>query len=114
MAMNITRLLKLHVASMLVAVTACLAGEPNLARLEQVKALQLRLYLNQQRFERLKRKTSAAARKLEEGPAALRQRLLEHIAEVVQATSKYGFDEYDVTNELRQLHDLTDILGQDV
>ncbi|MFI5381538.1 MAG: hypothetical protein ACHRHE_19750, partial [Tepidisphaerales bacterium] len=56
----------------------------------------------------------AAARKLEKDPAALRQRLLEHIAEVVQATSKYGFDEYDVTNELRQLHDLTDILGQDV
>ena len=55
----------------------------------------------------------AAARKLEKDPAALRQRLLDHIAEVVQATNKYGFDEYDVTNELRQLHDLTDIVGYD-
>ncbi|MGA2498121.1 MAG: endo-1,4-beta-xylanase [Tepidisphaeraceae bacterium] len=53
----------------------------------------------------------AATRKLEKDPAALRQALLDHIADVVQATSKYGFDEYDVTNELRQLHDLTDILG---
>jgi len=52
-----------------------------------------------------------AARALEKDPPALRQRLLDHIAEVVQATSKYAFDEYDVTNELRQLHELTDILG---
>ncbi len=55
----------------------------------------------------------AAIRKLEKDPPALRQRLLDHIAEIVQATARYGFDEYDVTNELRQLRDLTDILGYD-
>jgi endo-1,4-beta-xylanase len=55
----------------------------------------------------------AALRELEKDPPALRRRILEHIDEVVEATNPYGFDEYDVTNELRQLHDLTDILGTD-
>jgi endo-1,4-beta-xylanase len=55
----------------------------------------------------------AAARELAGDPPALRQRVLEHIAEVVQATNSYGFDEYDVTNELRDLHDLTGLLDED-
>ena len=55
----------------------------------------------------------AEARKLEKDPDALQQRLLRQVVEVVEATERFGFDEYDVTNELRQLRDLTDILGFD-
>ena len=51
------------------------------------------------------------ARALEKDPAAPRQRILRQVVEVVQETKRFNFDEYDVTNELRQLRDLTDILG---
>jgi endo-1,4-beta-xylanase len=56
----------------------------------------------------------ASLREVEKDPPALRRRILGHVAEAVDATNTYGFDEYDVTNELRQLHDLTNILGDDV
>ena len=56
--MNTTHLSKLCLAAMWLVVTACLSAEPNLAPLEQVKAIHPRLYLNQQQFEALKRKTS--------------------------------------------------------
>ncbi|MGA2501096.1 MAG: DUF4962 domain-containing protein [Tepidisphaeraceae bacterium] len=56
--MNRRRFLKLHIAGLLVAAAACLAADPHLDRLDQIKAIHPRLYLNQQRFEDLKRKTS--------------------------------------------------------
>jgi len=46
-------------------------------------------------------------------PAAFRKRLLAQIAEVAEATRQYGFDGYDVTNELRQLREVTDIVGNE-
>lgn len=44
-------------------------------------------------------------------PESLRGSILQHVVDVVSKTQKYKFDEYDVTNELRDLHDVTDIVG---
>jgi len=46
-------------------------------------------------------------------PAALRKRLLEHVAEVTDATKQFNFTEYDVTNELRNLKEIHGLLGRD-
>ena len=50
---------------------------------------------------------------LAQDPPALRKRLLEQVAEVTEATSKFHFTEYDVTNELRELKEITSLLGRD-
>lgn len=50
---------------------------------------------------------------LAKDPPALRKRLLEHVVEVTEATRQFHFSEYDVTNELRYLRDITNILGKD-
>ena len=55
----------------------------------------------------------ASIKLLEKDPVALRKALLDHVVEVTEATKKFNFAEYDVTNELRALHDITDILGKD-
>jgi GH35 family endo-1,4-beta-xylanase len=56
----------------------------------------------------------AAVRALEKDPPALRKRLAEQVVEVVEATKGFGFTEYDVTNELRDLPELHKLLGRDV
>jgi len=50
---------------------------------------------------------------LAKDPPALRKCLLDHVAEVTEATKQYNFTEYDVTNELRNLKDITGLLGKD-
>jgi endo-1,4-beta-xylanase len=50
---------------------------------------------------------------LAKDPPALRKRLLEQVVEVTEATKQFHFSEYDVTNELRVLTEITDILGKD-
>ncbi len=45
-------------------------------------------------------------------PPALQKALLEHIIDVTEHTKKYNFAEYDVTNELRDLTEVTNILGK--
>ena len=52
-------------------------------------------------------------RKLEKDPPALRKRVLEQVVEVVEATKKFQFRDYDVTNELRDLPDLHRLLGKE-
>jgi endo-1,4-beta-xylanase len=55
----------------------------------------------------------AAVRPLEKDPAALRRRLLEQVVEVTEATRPFGFTEYDVCNELRDLKEIHGLLGRD-
>jgi endo-1,4-beta-xylanase len=55
-----------------------------------------------------------AVRALEKDPAALRKRVAEQVVETVEATKKYAFRDYDVTNELRDCTDLHRICGKDV
>lgn len=55
----------------------------------------------------------AEARKLADNPAALRQRLLDQILEVSQATREFNFAEYDVCNELRDLQEIHTTLGRE-
>jgi endo-1,4-beta-xylanase len=50
---------------------------------------------------------------LAKDPPALRKRLLEQVVEVTEATKQFKFSEYDVTNELRVLTEITNILGKD-
>lgn len=50
---------------------------------------------------------------LVKNPPALRKRLLEQVVEVTEATKQFNFSEYDVTNELRVLTEITNILGKD-
>jgi endo-1,4-beta-xylanase len=52
-------------------------------------------------------------RPLANDPPALRKRLLEQVVEVTEATKQFKFSEYDVTNELRVLTEITNILGKD-
>ena len=52
-------------------------------------------------------------RPLAANPPALRKLLLDHVADVTEATKQFNFTEYDVTNELRHLTDITGILGRD-
>ena len=56
----------------------------------------------------------ASAVALEHDPAALRARVAAHVIEVVDATKVFAFQEYDVTNELRDQQDLHRLLGKDV
>ncbi|MFN4243576.1 MAG: endo-1,4-beta-xylanase [Tepidisphaerales bacterium] len=56
----------------------------------------------------------AEAVALRDDPPRLRQRLLEQIREIGQATREFGFIEYDVTNELRDCTDLHTLLGPEV
>lgn len=51
---------------------------------------------------------------LRDDPPRLRQRLLEQIRDIGQATREFGFIEYDVTNELRDCTDLHTLLGPEV
>jgi endo-1,4-beta-xylanase len=55
----------------------------------------------------------AFVKALAQNASALRSALLNHIVEVTEATKQFNFDEYDVTNELRYLKDITGILGRD-
>jgi endo-1,4-beta-xylanase len=55
----------------------------------------------------------AAVRPLEKDPVALRKRLLEHVADVTEATRRFNFSEYDVCNELRDLQEIHGLLGRD-
>jgi endo-1,4-beta-xylanase len=55
----------------------------------------------------------AAVRPLQSNPEALRQRMLEQVREISEATREFGFREYDVTNELRQLTEVINIVGRD-
>lgn len=56
----------------------------------------------------------AEAVKLQSDPPALRARLLAQITEIGEATKNFGFKEYDVTNELRDLPELHTLLGREV
>jgi len=51
--------------------------------------------------------------KLQSDPPALRARILKQIAEIGDATRDFGFTEYDVTNELRDLPEVHTLLGRD-
>ena len=55
----------------------------------------------------------AAVKLLAKDPPALRKRLLEQVIEVTEATKSFGFSEYDVTNELRDLKEIPNLLGKD-
>jgi endo-1,4-beta-xylanase len=46
-------------------------------------------------------------------PQTLCKQLLDHVAEVTEATKQFNFTEYDVTNELRDLKDIDGLLGRD-
>ena len=52
--------------------------------------------------------------KLMNDPAKLRARILQQIREISEATRKFGFREYDVTNELRDCEEIHKLLGRDV
>lgn len=52
-------------------------------------------------------------RDLSGDPAAFQARILEHFEEIVPVMKAYGIREYDVTNELRQLQEITDIVGME-
>ncbi len=58
-------------------------------------------------FDKMPRRAAEYAK----NPAELRKYILEHVVDVVDATQVYAFDEYDVTNELGEWHDVTNILG---
>ncbi len=51
---------------------------------------------------------------LKDNPQKMRERLLQQIAEISEATKPFRFREYDVTNELRDSVDLHQLLGRDV
>jgi endo-1,4-beta-xylanase len=51
--------------------------------------------------------------KMKDDPAKLRQRILQQVREISEATKPFGFREYDVTNELRDCVDLHKLLGRD-
>jgi endo-1,4-beta-xylanase len=51
--------------------------------------------------------------KLQSDPEALRRRILGQIAEIGAATREFGFREYDVTNELRDLPEVHTLLGRE-
>jgi endo-1,4-beta-xylanase len=55
----------------------------------------------------------AAVRPLASNPDALRARMLEQVREISEATREFGFREYDVTNELRDLTEVVGIVGRD-
>ena len=55
----------------------------------------------------------ASTQAFKNDPDKLRQVVLDHVKEVVQATKKFSFSEYDVTNELRDCKDLLAIIGKD-
>ena len=50
---------------------------------------------------------------LAKDPATLRNCLLDHVVDVTEATKQFNFREYDVTNELRNLTEITGLLGKD-
>jgi endo-1,4-beta-xylanase len=51
--------------------------------------------------------------KMKDDPAKLRERVLQQVREISEATKPFGFREYDVTNELRDCVDLHKLLGRD-
>jgi endo-1,4-beta-xylanase len=51
--------------------------------------------------------------KLKDDPAKLRERILQQVREISEATKPFGFREYDVTNELRDCMDVHKLLGRD-
>jgi endo-1,4-beta-xylanase len=51
--------------------------------------------------------------KMKDDPAKLRERILQQVREISEATKPFGFREYDVTNELRDCVDLHKLLGRD-
>ena len=51
--------------------------------------------------------------KLKDDPAKLRERILQQVREISEATKPFGFREYDVTNELRDCVDVHKLLGKD-
>jgi endo-1,4-beta-xylanase len=46
-------------------------------------------------------------------PQKLRARILQQVREIAQATRPFGFREYDVTNELRHLTEVPELIGRD-
>lgn len=58
--------------------------------------------------------TPKSLRALEKDPDALRAAVHDSIAERITAFRKFGFDDYDVINELRDNHQIVDILGRPV
>lgn len=52
-------------------------------------------------------------RELQGDPAAMRKMIEDHARLKLEQTRKYGFVSWDVTNELRDLKDLTNILGEE-
>ncbi len=44
-------------------------------------------------------------------PEAFQARIIQHLEEIVPIIASYGVHEYDVTNELRHLREVTDIVG---
>lgn len=55
----------------------------------------------------------AEAVALRDDPPRLRQRLVEQVREIGEATREFGFVEYDVTNELRDCTELHELLGRE-
>ena len=51
--------------------------------------------------------------RLKDNPEQLRQRILQQVREISQATKPFAFREYDVTNELRDCVDVYHLLGRD-
>ncbi len=51
---------------------------------------------------------------LKDEPQKMRERLLQQIADISEATKPFNFREYDVTNELRDSVDVHQLLGRDV
>lgn len=51
--------------------------------------------------------------RLRDDPPRLRERVLEQIREIGEATREFRFAEYDVTNELRDCTDLHELLGRE-
>jgi endo-1,4-beta-xylanase len=51
------------------------------------------------------------ATRLRDQPQALQAAILQHIAEAVYVTNRFGFNEYDVTNELRDAEEVLAALG---
>lgn len=50
---------------------------------------------------------------LKNHPEQMQKRILEHVAEISEATREFGFREYDVTNELRNCVDVYRLLGRE-
>jgi endo-1,4-beta-xylanase len=55
----------------------------------------------------------ASVRPLSTNPAELQRRFMAQVKEISEATREFGFREYDVTNELRQLTEVVNIVGRD-